>query len=342
MYSPNTIISLSLPSIVWRNSAHAAISRISWHRELVLGKFNSLDPPHQQACLLSLKQLPMNSNAPRWQLKMITISLWSLTLLIRSQKPATSTQETVRWKKSSSNVSSKKKMRIRRCAKRNSSHKKQKLSHSRKPSKSLSRLNSRNTQMSKLTGSKSTRVRKSTLNSTLLAMWLSQRSKSQENSGNTIRRTIESILERFRISMSTSHWFKLILHRWRILSLSAYCNKMSKNKSKNQLFTQLTHCSWHWWHLRRVNSPLTFLSKKKAILSFSINTKRSVWTIWISNLSMKTPISSLKTRRTWISSASKQLRLLRSSLSSQLSHLLTVKNLKSGIFPKTNLTKLRT
>lgn len=166
---------------------------------------------------------------------MITISLWCLTLRIRNQKRATSTQETVRWKKSSSKESSKKKMRLRKCAKRNCSHKKRRLNRSRKPSKSLSRQNSRNTRMSKLIGSRSTRVRKSISNSTQLAMWLFRRSKSQENSGNTINRMIESILERFRISMSTSHWFKLILPLLRTRFWSAYCNKMLKNKSKNQL-----------------------------------------------------------------------------------------------------------
>ena len=170
MYSPNTTISLSLPSIVWRNSAHAVISRISWHREQVLDKFSSLDHLHQRVCLLSHKQLPMNSSVHRWQLKMITISLWCPTLLIRNQKRATSTQETVRWKKSSSKESSKKKMRLRKCAKRNCSHKKRRLNRSRKPSKSLSRQNSRNTRMSKLIGSRSTRVRKSISNSTQLAM----------------------------------------------------------------------------------------------------------------------------------------------------------------------------
>lgn len=141
--------------------------------------------------------------------------------------------------------------------------------------------------------------------------------------------------------MSTRHWFKLILHLWRIRFLSACSNKMLKIKSKNQLFTLLTHCSWHWWHLKKVNSPLTFLSKRKAILSFSINMKRSVWTIWISNLSMKTQISYLKMRKIWISSVSKQLLLQRSSLSNQLNHLPVKENLKSGIFLKINPTKLR-
>lgn len=170
MCSTNTIISLSLLSIVWRNSVLVVISRISWHREQVLDHSNNLDPLHQQVLLLSLKQLPMNLSVHRCQLKMIAISLLYLILLIRNQKPVTSTQETVRWKKSDFNENNKKKMRIRKCVKQNSNHQKRKLNLSQNPSKSLSRQNSRNTLMLKLIGSRSMRVRKSTSSSTQLVM----------------------------------------------------------------------------------------------------------------------------------------------------------------------------
>jgi len=169
-------------------------------------------------------------------------------------------------------------MRLRKCAKRNCSHKKRRLNRSRKPSKSLSRQNSRNTRMSKLIGSRSTRVRKSISNSTQLAMWLFRRSKSQENSGNTINRMIESILERFRISMSTSHWFKLILPLLRTRFWSAYCNKMLKNKSKNQLVRERERHLFrfkHFWHFNLLVYTtdallLALMTSKKSEFPFDI------------------------------------------------------------------------